>query len=150
MAIKRAAEVSSATFFKPEQHANAAAILFMPKSMKKDVPNTYQGKTTNRDEVTCEIYVWSSNDQVDGKAEPTHLKSAIVVHGALTSVLGPMLSETDPAIVGVVRKVPPQSGGNPYWAIKTGDKVAENAAVAFFEKLVAAKEAAVASMPTFD
>jgi hypothetical protein len=150
MAIKSAAEISTGSFFKPETHANAAAILFIPKSIKKDVPNTYQGKTTERDEITAEVYIWTTQDQVDGKAEPEHFKSMVVHHGALTNALEPVMAETDGAVVGVVRKVPPQSGGNPYWAIKSGDKTAEDAAVAFFEKLTAAKAEAVASMPSFD
>ncbi len=100
-------QYTGGTIFKPANHMNDLALLIEPKDIDRGIPNTYNGKTTMRDEVTADVTVFGTSEALD-KGEPTEvIKSARVVHTMLTSTLERILGG---AMVGVVRRVPTKSG----------------------------------------
>ena len=93
--------------FKPGNRMNDLAILVEPKSIERQVPNTYKGVTKHRDEVIADVSIFGTQESLD-KGEPTEIvKSQKFVHGMLTSSLERILGG---AMVGIVRKIPTQNG----------------------------------------
>ncbi len=140
-------EYTGGTIFKPANHMNDLALLIEPKGIDRGIPNTYNGKTTMRDEVTADVTVFGTSEALD-KGEPTEvIKSARVVHTMLTSTLERILGG---AMVGVVRRVPTKSGSG--YAFRDVDAPVEAAVEAFYTKREAAVADALASgdMPSFD
>jgi hypothetical protein len=140
-------EFTGGTIFKPANYMNDLALLVEPKRVDKGIPNTYNGKTTMRDEVTADITVFGTSEALD-KGEPTEvIKSAKVVHTMLTSTLERIIGG---AMVAVIRKVPTKSGSG--FAFRDVEPTIETAVGAFYEKREAAVVDALASgdMPSFD
>jgi hypothetical protein len=139
--------ISGGTFFKPLDHMNDLALLIEPTSIVKGVENTYQGRTTLRDEVTADVTVFANSEALE-KGEPTEvIKGARVVHGMLTSTLERVMGG---AMVAVVRKIPTQNGSG--YAFRDVEWEVEAAVGAYFEQREVAVDTARASgaMPSFD
>lgn len=147
MAIKKASSLSSGgTFFKPGDHGDALAILFEPKSIRRDVPNTYQGVTKNRDEVTADITIFRTQDHIAGKRSPEVITGAIVVHGAICSALEEVMGE---ATIGVVRKIQGKTG-NTYWGLKDPADDVFAKVEGWYSEKEAALQKAMDEAPGFD
>jgi hypothetical protein len=139
--------ISGGTFFKPLDHMNDLALLIEPTSITKGVENTYQGRTTLRDEVTADVTVFGTSEALE-KGEPTAvIKGARVVHGMLTSTLERVMGG---AMVAVVRKIPTKNGSG--YAFRDVEWEVEAVVGAYWEQREAAVDAARASgaMPSFD
>jgi hypothetical protein len=147
MGFAKPSDVSGGTFFKPLDHMNDLALLMEPTHIVKGVANTYNGKTTLRDEVTADITVFATSEALE-KGQPTAvIKGARVVHTMLTSTLERVMGG---AMVAVVRKVPTQAGAG--YAFRDVDWSTEAVVGDYFERREGAVDEARASgaMPTFD
>jgi hypothetical protein len=140
-------EFTGGAIFKPANHMNDLALLIEPKRITKGVPNTYNGKTTMRDEVTSDITVFGTSEALDTGNPTAVIKGARVVHTMLTSTLERIMGG---AMVGIVRKVPTASGSG--FAFRDVDPGVEAAVGAYFEGRETAIEQALSSgaMPSFD
>ncbi len=140
-------EFTGGTIFKPANYMNDLALLVEPKRVDKGIPNTYNGKTTMRDEVTADITVFATSEALDTGTPTEVMKSAKVVHTMLTSTLERLI---DNAMVAVVRRVPTRSGSG--FAFRDVEPAIESAVSAFYEQREAAVAAALSSgnMPSFD
>lgn len=147
MAFAKPSDVSGGTFFKPAEHMNDLALLIEPTAIVKGVENTYQGRTTLRDEVTADITVFGTSEALE-KGEPSAvMKGARVVHAMLTSTLERVMGG---AMVAVVRKIPTRSGSG--FAFRDVEWETEAVVGAYFEQREAAVDQARVSgaMPSFD
>lgn len=147
MAFAKPSDVSGGTFFKPAEHMNDLALLIEPTAIVKGVENTYQGRTTLRDEVSADITVFATSEALE-KGEPSVvMKGARVVHAMLTSTLERVMGG---AMVAVVRKIPTRSGSG--FAFRDVEWETEAAVGAYFEQREATVDQARASgaMPSFD
>ena len=140
-------DVAGGSIFKPSNHMNDLALLVEPTTITRGVSNTYNGKTTLRDEVTADVTVFANSEALE-HGEPTAvLKGARVVHAMLTSTLERLIGG---AMVAVIRKIPTQAGAG--YAFRDVDWQTEAVVGAYFEKRETAVDQAVASgaMPSFD
>lgn len=138
-------DLTGGSFFKPGNHMNDLALLIEPKRLDRDVPNTYQSRTTNRDEVVCDITIFGTSESLE-KGQPSEvLKNAKIVHGMLTKALSPIVGG---AMVGVIRKIPTQAGSG--YAFRDVDASVEAQVGNYFEQREAAVSEALASVPDFD
>lgn len=147
MAIKRASENATGSFLKPAELTNALAILFEPKSIKRDVPNTFKGVTKNRDEITTDLTIFTNQDQLDGKQEPVIQKGMVIGYSGINSSLEPEIGNG--AVVGIIRKKK-SSEGNEYYALVDPDSGTFTKVDDYHEKREAARQAAIDSAPSFD
>lgn len=140
-------EVAGGTIFKPLDHLNDLALLVEPTSITRGVSNTYNGKTTLRDEVTADITAFATSAALEAGEPSAVLKGVRVVHAMLTSTLERVMGG---AMVAVVRKVPTQAGAG--YAFRDVDWEVEAVVGAYFEKREQAVDQALASgdMPSFD
>ena len=134
---------SGGAFFKATDHTTDLALLVEPKAWRHNATNTYKGEVKPRDEVTADITVFANQDQLDGKAEPTVLKDAVLTNTALTSIGKENIGESLPV---VLRK----PSGKDYWSFEvvSGDTLEK--VVAYYEKREADLAAAMAEAPSFD
>lgn len=146
MALTKASSLAGGTYLKPDDYGDAAALLFEPKRVDRDVTYTKYGttETAARDECVANLYVFRNQDQVDGKAEPDLIKDIRVVHGMVVKSLEKIVGE---ATIGILRKVPTQRGTG--WALRDTDDATYLAVSSWYEKLEAEKAAALADMPDF-
>ena len=147
MGFAKPSDVSGGTFFKPLDHMNDLALFIEPKRIDKGIENTYNSKTTLRDEVTADITVFANSEAL-AKGEPTEvIKGARVVHGMLTSTLERVMGG---AMVCVVRKIPTKSGAG--YVFRDVEWEVEAAVGAYWEQRESAVPEALSSgdMPTFD
>ncbi|MEU4155675.1 hypothetical protein [Actinoplanes sp. NPDC026670] len=134
--------------FKPKDHISDVAFLIEPKSIARQQPNTYQGKTTYRDEVTADITVFRTLESLEKGVPDEVIKATRVVHGMLSDTLEKVLAAgPDNAVAVRLDKVPTQSGAGFVWR----DLDAEKAGLvgAYAEKREEAIKAAVAEAPSF-
>lgn len=147
MSLKRSSEVSGGgTYFKPADHDTAAALLVEPKSVQRDVPNTYAGVTKNRDEVTADVTVFkSAADLANGNG--VEAKGVIFGHPGIVNRLRNAIGE---GVVGKMGKEQFKNAPAPAWVIADIDDAAFEKVAAFYEKREAAVKAALADVPDFD
>ena len=134
--------------FKSKDHLNDVAFLIEPKSVQKQVPNTYQGKTSYRDEVTCDIAVFRTLESLE-KGEPSEiLKSVRTVHPMLSDTLVKVLAAgPDNAVAVRLDKVTTQNGSG--FVFRDLDATKAGLVSAYADKREAAVAAAVADAPDF-
>lgn len=139
--------IAGGTYFKPIDHMNDLALLIEPTAIVKGIENTYNGKTTLRDEVTADVTVFATSESLDNGEPSTVIKGARVVHAMLTSSLERVMGG---AMVAVIRKVPTKSGSG--YAFRDVDWSVEAVVGAYFERRENAVSEALSSgaMPSFD
>ena len=145
MAFKKPGELGGGSFFSPKDYETALALIVEPKSVRKDVPNTYNGVTKQRDEVSCDITVFRSSEELDGQAQPHVEKDVVVHHTALANAAQKAMGEQ---MAALVRKLSGKTG-TPYYAFVDLDPSVEAKVVAWFEAREAAMAAALADVPDF-
>lgn len=147
MSLKRSSEVQGgSSYFKPEEHKTAVALLVEPKSVQRDVPNTYAGVTKNRDEVTADVTVFATAaDLAAGNGR--ELKGVTVTHGGITNRLKNAIGES---IVGALGKKQFEKAPAPAWVIDDVDDATFDKVAAYYEAREAAVKAALDSVPDFD
>lgn len=146
MALKRSSEIQGGSYFKPETHKDAVAILVEPKSVQRDVPNTYKGVTKNRDEVQGDVTLFLSEaDLAAGKG--VEVKATTFTHPGITNRLSRALGE---AVVGRLGKKQFDNAPAPAWVIEDVADEAFDKVAAYYEAREAAVKAAVDSAPGFD
>ena len=145
--LAKPSEFTGGSFFKPGEHMNDLALLVEPKRIDRGVPNTYQGRSTLRDEVTADVTVFGTSESLEHGRPSAELKDVRVVHGMLTSTLERILGG---AMVGVVRKIPTKSGSG--YAFRDVEPDVEAAVAGYFERREQHVTEALASgdMPSFD
>lgn len=149
MALKRSNEIASgSSYFKPEEHKTAFVLLVEPKSVQRDVPNTYAGVTKNRDEVTADVTIFQTKAALEA-GTGVEVKDMTVTHGGITNKLIRALGNDD-AVVGRLGKKQFEKSPAPAWVI---DDELEDATFdlvsAYFEAREAAVQAALANVPSF-
>ncbi|MEU7570349.1 hypothetical protein [Micromonospora sp. NPDC049240] len=140
------AKPSAGEFFKPAEHMNDLALLIEPKSIRKNVPHTYQGVSSVRDELTADITVFRTEESLD-KAQPSRvIKGATIAHKYLVADLEAAIGQV---FLGVVTKKPFKNGGSGFvW--KSVDPSTEAKAANYFTNREAAISAALDDAPDFD
>lgn len=147
MSLKRSSEIQGgSSYFKPEQHKDAVALLVEPKSVERDVPNTYAGVTRNRDEVTADITVFLTEaDLAAGNA--VVLNAVTVTHPGITNRLSRAIGES---VVGRLGKKQFEKAPAPAWVIDDVDDATFDKVAAYYEAREAAVAEAKANVPSFD
>lgn len=145
MALKRTSEVpGGGSYFKPDAHKTAVALMFEPKSVERDVPNTYRGVTRNRDEVTCDVTVFATAaDLANGKG--VELKNTVVTHPGIGNKLKNAIGDQ---VVSRICKEQFTNGEG--WSLEEVDDPTFDKVAAFYEAREEAVKAALASAPGFD
>lgn len=142
MGIQKVSDFVASGFFKPKEHMNDLALLVEPTSILRNQPNTYQGKTTTRDEVISTISVFANQGDIEAGKPSEVLRNHKVVHGMLTSTLEQVLGG---AIISTIEKINTQAGAGFVFR-----DVKDAAIFAKVEGYYDNREAAVASAPSFD
>ncbi|TCC19977.1 hypothetical protein [Kribbella sindirgiensis] len=133
----------SGSFFTPAKHVSDLALIIEAKSVRRDVPNTFNGVTTNRDEVTADITVFRNSQNIETRTPHEVMKNAIIHSSVLakeaeTNIGTPLLA-----------KVAKPSGKN-YYAFLEVPADIEAAVAEYFEKRESALADAMADVPDFD
>lgn len=134
MALTKASDfVGGGGFFSVKEHLGDLALLIEPKSIRKDVPNEYQGKTSLRDELKADVSVFANQADIEAK-KPSQVLKGVTITGVL-----------------VVRDLEPLIGNGTIVTLDTTSKGAycmrppqpadEAAAEAYYEGREAAAEA---------
>lgn len=132
-------------FFKPADHMTALALLIEPKTIEKNVPNTHNGQTRNRDEVVADISVFENQAALDA-GQPTNVLGKVkVVHGMLSRDLEKILGG---AMVGTVTKIPTKAGSG--YVFRDVDPAVEAIVGEYYNTREKAVAEALASAPSFD
>lgn len=142
---------NGAPFFTPADHTNDLALIFEPKSIRRDVKAT----KGIRDEMLAQVTVFRSQKQLDD-GKPHEVKLYTVTAKKIVSDLDKILAEAkragDPApaiikTVGIWR--PPTDPTIKVWVLKDAQDADYELAVAYYEKREAATQAALESVPDF-
>ena len=145
MALVKTSDFVGGAYFKPLENMNALALLIEPKSITRDVPNTYQNVTKMRDEVVADVSIFDNTDALRA-GEPTEvIKAAKFVHGMLTDTLSKIMGE---ATIATIVKIPTKGGSG--YVFRDASPEATAAVTAYYDKRNAALEAAMADAPSFD
>lgn len=92
MALTKASDfVGGGGFFNTKEHLSDLALLIEPKSIRKDVPNEYNGKTSLRDELKADISVFKNQADIDAKKPSEVLKGVTVTGVLVTRDLEPLI-----------------------------------------------------------
>lgn len=134
--------VAGGSYFKPKEHESAIAILIEPKSIQKDVPNTYKGITSNRDEVTARITVFNDQAALSNGTPSAEFDSAKITHGMLARAAERVIGG---AMVARLEMIETQRGAG--WAFQDVDGEVEAKAGEYYTKREEALAAAVSSAP---
>ena len=145
MALVKTSDFVGGAYFKPAENMNALALLIEPKSITRDVPNTYNGKSSVRDEVLCDISIFANTDALRNGEPSEVIMAAKVVHGMLTDTLSKIMGE---ATIATIAKIPTQKGAG--YVFRDASPEATAAVTAYYDKRNAALEAAMADAPSFD
>ncbi|MDG4783228.1 hypothetical protein O7614_26565 [Micromonospora sp. WMMD961] len=138
---------SGGTFFRVSDHMTDLALLVEPKRIQKGVSNTYNGKTTLRDEVTADVTIFANSEALE-KGEPSEvIKDAKFVHGMLTSTLEQVMGG---AMVGILRRIPTANGSG--YVFRDVAPEVESQVGDYYQKRESAVADALASgaMPSFE
>lgn len=147
MALKRSSDIQGggSAYFKPEEFKGAVALLIEPKSVQRDVPNTYAGQTKNRDEVTADVTSFASeSDLAAGKG--VEFKDMTITHGGITNRLSRVIGE---AVVGKLGKKQFEKSPAPAWVIDDIEDATYEKVESYYEAREAAVKAALADVPSF-
>ncbi|WP_018728537.1 hypothetical protein [Salinispora pacifica] len=137
---------SAGEFFRPAHHMNDLALLIETKSIRRNVPNTYQGVTSTRDEVVADITIFSTSESLD-KGQPSKvLKGATITHKYLTPDLEAFVDK--PFLAIVTRKTFANGGSGFVW--RGTDPSVEGKVENYFTSREEAVTRALANVPTFD
>lgn len=148
MGLAKPSELGGSSFFKPAEHVNDIALVVEPLSIAKNVPNTYRGKTSERDEVTANVTVFRDQAALDSKTPSDVLRGVKVTSTALVSKLEAILSaKPNDALPAIIRK---ESGENTYYAFKDLDDATLAKVAEWYEEREAQLQAAIADAPSFD
>lgn len=147
MALKRTSEIAGGSaYFKPAEFADAVALLVEPKSVQRDVPNTYAGVTKNRDEVTADVTVFATAADLEAGKGVEH-KGMTFTHAGITNRLKNAVNES---VVGKMGKKQFEKSPAPAWVIDDVDDATFDKVAAYYEAREAAVAAALADAPGFD
>lgn len=143
----RPSEYAGGSYFKVQDHMTDLALMVEPTRTDRDVPNTYNGITKNRDEVTATVTIFANSESLQ-KGEPTAIeKDSKFVHGMLTSTLSKLVDNKG-VLVGVIRKIPTKNGSGYAFRDVTPDVEAQVAN--YYTARESAVTEALASVPSFD
>lgn len=147
MGLKRSSEIAGgSSFFKPAEFESAVALLIEPKSVQRDVPNTYAGQTKNRDEVTADVTVFASQSDLDNGNGVEH-KDMTFTHPGITNRLSRAVGE---AVVGKMGKKQFEKAPAPAWVVDDVDDPTFDKVSDYYEKREEAVKAALDDAPGFD
>lgn len=157
MALKKSTDIAGgSSYFKPEEFKGAVALLVEPKSIARDVPNTFAGITKNRDEVTADVTVFNTQADLEAGNGIEHLGMTIT-HSGIVNKIGNQIGES---VVGRVGKKKFPKSPAPAWVIDPDnteatvegtpvDDATFDLVAAYYEAREARLQAALASVPSF-
>lgn len=145
--LARPSQFAAGAYFKPAEHMQDIALLFEPTKVDKGVPNTYNGKTSLRDEVTTTVTVFRTSEALEKGSPSTILTGVRVVHNGLTNKLDGLVADRG-AMAGVIRKAATQAGGTAFVLDDLSDSV-QSLIEAYYNTRNAEIEAAMAEAPDF-
>lgn len=143
--FSKPSEFGGGSFFKPGDHMNDLAILVEPTKVNKDVPNTYNGVTKNRDEAFGRFTFFATQESLDNGIPTEIVEDAKSVHGMLTSTMERVIGG---AIVAIVRKIPTKAGSG--YAFRDVEADVEAKVAAYYTAREAKVAEALADVPDFD
>lgn len=92
MALTKASDFAGGGgFFSNKEHLADLALLIEPKSIRKDVPNEYQGKTSLRDELKADVSVFANQADIEAKKPSQMLKGVTIVGVLVVRDLEPLI-----------------------------------------------------------
>lgn len=145
MALTSLSDISGGgDWFKPEDHASAAAILFEPKSIEKNVRNEKYNNT--RDIITGVITIFATEADVEAGKPSQIMQAGKLDKTALISTLERVMGG---ATVARVFKGPFKNG-NTGWQFDSVPPAIEAKVAEYLDAREAEVAAAVASAPGFD
>jgi hypothetical protein len=137
-------DIASSSFFKPADYATAVALLVEPISVEENVRNEYNGQVTFRDEVTADITVWPTlEDLRAGRA--TVLNRVTITHASLSGVAKKAIGG---ATIARLEAFTTKYRSTSHRFVKP-DPEAHRLAVEYYEQRRAQVEAAAAAAPPF-
>lgn len=144
MGLVKPGSLGGGGFFKPAEHANDVAIVVEPKTLQRDVPDTYQGVTKLVNVMVADVFFFPSLESLEN-GTPDVVLGMTIKHKGVTNKLEHAVGTGD-GVPGRVEKSNPPGGGASFWNfVKLGD-----ASMALVEKWYEAREAAAADAPPFD
>lgn len=138
-------DLGGSGFFKPAEHMTALALLVEPKTIEKNVPNTHNGQTRNRDEVLADISVFENQAALDSGQPTSIFQKVKVTHGMLTRDLEKILGG---AMVGTVTKIQTKAGAG--YVFRDVDSTVEGIVGNYYTNREAAVAEALDNAPSFD
>lgn len=133
MALKKASDfVGGGGFFKNKEHLEDLALLIEPKSIRKDVPNEFEGRTSLRDELKADVSVFANQADVENK-KPSQIHKGVTITGVLlTRDLEPLIGD------GTIVTLDKTQKGS--YCMRVPEADAEAAAEAYYEARNSAAE----------
>lgn len=126
-------------FFNTKEHTDALAVLFEPKR-KRMVPSKYKNAATGdftKLAVDCDITIFTTKEQLLGKAEPVVMEGATCTD---TSPAKALAEAIDEMVLSKCATVPNKNGGNPIPVI---DDITDAAIIQAVEQYVTSRDAAL-------
>lgn len=136
-------DLAGASYFKPAKHMTDLALLIEPKTIERNVENTYNNQTRMRDEVIADITIFSNQAALESGVPTEVMKSTKVVHGMLTSTLEKILGG---AMIATVEMAQTKAGSGYVWR----DEAITPEMTAQIEAYYNARSEAIAAAPSFE
>jgi hypothetical protein len=144
--LARPSAFSNGTFLPAQELLNSNAIVLLePRSIRRDVPHTFQGRTSQRDEVTARVTVFATTSSLDDGAPTQVIDPCIVAYSMITSTLEQVMGG---AIAGYVRRTATKSGSG--FVLRDLEVATEAQVAAYIESREAEVVSALADVPSFD
>lgn len=145
MALAKASDHAPSGFFKPKEYLTSLGLLVEPKSIQRDVPNTYKNKTTHRNEIKADISVFDNQAAIDERKPTKVLHNVTIGHGMLVRNLEGVIGD---ALVAKLDMVETRAGEG--YAFRDPDDATYAAIEEFYEKREADVKTALNDAPSFD
>lgn len=152
--VKPSSVAGSGEFLKGAEHVNDVAILFEPKSIRKDVKHKHNNVEKVRDELKADVtFFRTMADLQDGKPSKV-AKGMVITYGMVIGTLEAALpgtpdgGEAGGQVVGVLRKIPTANGSG--YVIRDAEEEVFDAVVEYYDRREGAIAEAVADAPDFD
>lgn len=148
MTLSRPSEHTRSGFLKAKEHLTDLALLIEPKSIRKDVPQTFNNAPAGtKDEVIADVTVFADQRALDSGTPTRVLKGIVIKYPYITEKLEPIIP--DGAQVGRVVMTSLKSG-NTAANLQDVDDDAWGKVSAYYEGREQAVAAALDSAPSFD
>lgn len=132
-------------YFKPEEHADAKALLIEPTRYLPEEPNPFGKPGETREILVADVTVFVNKDALEGEVEPVVLQSTRLTAGALVKEYKDKIGKA--AICSLQLKPATMPGRKAFWVPKAVDKAAAELVIAYAKKREAEAEAVMDELP---